>query len=143
MATRNELEKFVERLNEWRRGRNRPGALPAELWAEAAEVARSFGIGATARAAGLNYGRVKAHSLQASPSANKRGQKRLTTRGPLSQDGRRFVQVPLSLASPSDVAAAGPIVEIRSATGESMRLREWSAQDAALLVNAFLGRRRT
>jgi hypothetical protein len=46
-------------LAEWRQGRQKGAAIPDELWSAAIEVARRDGLGRTAAALRLDYGKLK------------------------------------------------------------------------------------
>jgi hypothetical protein len=52
-------------LEEWRRNRQGRAAIPEELWSSAIEVARRDGVGHTATALGLDYGKLKRLMLAA------------------------------------------------------------------------------
>ncbi len=54
-----ETGKLRERIEEWRRTRERQGRMPAELWAGAVSLAESHGVYRIARAVGVNYGSLK------------------------------------------------------------------------------------
>ncbi len=53
------VEKVGARLEEWRQGRQKGAAIPDELWSAAIEVARRDGLGRTAAALRLDYGKLK------------------------------------------------------------------------------------
>ncbi len=48
-----------QRLAEWRKTHRAPSPIPAELWAEAVELATGVGVGPTARALRLDYASLK------------------------------------------------------------------------------------
>lgn len=54
-----EAGKLKERIEEWRRTRERQGPMPEELWAETVSLAESHGVYRIARAVGVNYGSLK------------------------------------------------------------------------------------
>lgn len=53
------VEELGARLEEWRRNRQGRAAIPDELWSAAIEVARRDGLGRTATALRLDYGKLK------------------------------------------------------------------------------------
>jgi hypothetical protein len=53
------VEEVGARLEEWRQNRQRRAAIPDELWSAAIEVARRDGLGRTAAALRLDYGKLK------------------------------------------------------------------------------------
>lgn len=126
MAKANGLEEFVEDLNRWRNSREKLGPLPEALWEEAGRMARVFGIGPTATAAGLNHARVRARAEGIQKTKAK------ATASP-------FVQLP-TLAINGSSTSSGHVVEARTCNGDSLRLEQFEAQDAAVLLRVFLGR---
>jgi hypothetical protein len=53
------VEEVRARLEEWRQSRQKGAAIPDELWSAAIEVARRDGLGRTAIALRLDYGKLK------------------------------------------------------------------------------------
>ncbi len=53
------IEEMSARLEEWRRNRQGRAAIPEELWSGAIEVARRDGLGRTAAALRVDYGKLK------------------------------------------------------------------------------------
>jgi len=54
-----EAGKLRERIDEWRRTRERQGRMPEDLWAGAVSLAECHGVYRIARAVGVNYGSLK------------------------------------------------------------------------------------
>ena len=54
-----EAERTRARLERWRKTRPRGVAMPEELWAAAAKLARRHGVYPAARALGLEYNKLK------------------------------------------------------------------------------------
>jgi len=52
-------EEVGARLEEWRQNRQIRAAIPDELWSAAIEVARRDGLGRTAAALRLDYGKLR------------------------------------------------------------------------------------
>ena len=59
------VEEVRARLEEWRRNRQGRAAIPEELWFSAIKVARRDGVGHTATALRLDYGKLKRLMLAA------------------------------------------------------------------------------
>jgi len=59
------VEEVRARLEEWRRSRQKGTAIPNELWSAAIEVARRDGLGRTATALRLDYGKLKGLMMEA------------------------------------------------------------------------------
>ena len=59
------VEEVRVRLEEWRRSRQKGTAIPNELWSAAIEVARRDGLGRTAAALRLDYGKLKRLMMEA------------------------------------------------------------------------------
>jgi hypothetical protein len=57
--TEEDLEQLRQRLQEFRRVRTTRGALPEQLWQEAAQAARRHGVNVTAKVLGLAYSGLK------------------------------------------------------------------------------------
>jgi hypothetical protein len=53
------VEEVRAGLEEWRQSRQKGAAIPDELWSAAIEVARRDGLGRTAAALRLDYGKLK------------------------------------------------------------------------------------
>lgn len=137
-----EIEKFTKRLNEWRQGRaGGDRRIPQTFWREAGLLAAAHGIGVVARAAGLNHGQVKSRMPVV------KGARRLRT-GPAEEDVVRataaktkatspFVELPVQLPQPMN---RGMVVEVRSGSGDFMRIEHGTPADVATLVAAMLRR---
>ena len=65
------VEDVAARLAEWRQGRQKGAAIPDELWSAAIEVARRDGLGRTAAALRLDYGKLKRLMMAADGVAKK------------------------------------------------------------------------
>ena len=59
------VEEVGARLEEWRQNRQGRAAIPDELWSAAIEVARRDGLGRTAAALRLDYGKLKRLMMEA------------------------------------------------------------------------------
>jgi len=133
-----EIEEFIARLNEWRRNRKGGGrSIPRPLLCEAGRLAAAHGIGIVARAAGLNYGRVKACLvLKAESTFASRVVAAETTRPGRAAESP-FVEVPISWPP---AVAKSMVVEVRSARGDFIRIEGGTTTDVATLVSAIVAR---
>jgi len=62
------LTQTVAAFAQWRSSVPRPSPIPAELWAQAVELATTLGVSPVARALKLDYNRLKQH-MQAGAAA--------------------------------------------------------------------------
>jgi hypothetical protein len=65
------VEEVGVRLTEWRQSRQKGTAIPDELWSAAIELARRDGLGRTAAALRLDYGKLK-RLMMAAPGVEKK-----------------------------------------------------------------------
>jgi hypothetical protein len=65
------VEDVAARLAEWRQSRQKGAAIPDKLWSAAIEVARRDGLGRTAAALRLDYGKLKRLMMAADGVAKK------------------------------------------------------------------------
>lgn len=112
-----EMERTRARLERWRKRRPRGVAIPEELWAAAAKLARRHGVCPTARALGLEYNKLKRLSGHADGMAR-------ATPPPT------FVE--LSVPAPADVA--GCRIELTGPCGSSMKIELAAPISASLVV---------
>jgi len=125
--TRSEIEKFTQELNAWREERSGgDGRIPALLWRKVGRLAAAHGIGAIARATGLNHGRIRSR-MQVKMTS--RGRSAPSEKGVVPGRGSAlvkspFVEVPLSFASHAESAL---VVEVRSGRGEWIRIENGNA----------------
>lgn len=65
-----DVAEVAAHIDQWRRTRGKLGPMPEELWARAVHLARKHGVGATARALGLDGGKLsRLMRAEAEPSA--------------------------------------------------------------------------
>lgn len=139
------LEETRVALERWRRahgGRGRP--IPAALWAEAAAVARTQGLGATARALRMNPAKL-ARLVGAAPRAPGAGVEARAVAAPafVALEGLR---VPASRESGVPASRErGLVVELASRDGDRMRVEltgDAHGAELAELARAFWSRGR-
>jgi hypothetical protein len=150
-----ELAALCTQLAQWRKdgGGGRGKRIPEAVWQQAAAVARVDGIHATARAARLNFERLKASVtavsapagaeaepvkvLSARPhrpshrdsAALARGKKRPSVKPQAAQ----FVSVQMSPVTPRRAMT----IELTSRSGDRMRIESTDAIDLAVVVQSF------
>jgi hypothetical protein len=114
-----DLGDVRQRLDRWRRRRQRGERIPASLWAEAEALARAHGVSLVARTLGLDYLGLKRRAQAALPE-------RPTAGGPPPG----FVEVPLLGALAPAVSGT---VELVRGDGARMMIG-WAGQSSPDLV---------
>ena len=118
-----ELSAVAQRFAQWRKQSGGRGSrIPADLWNEAARVARVVGVYATSRALRLNYEELKTRVGAGEPQAAS------------SKAEAGFVE--LQMGSP---VVAGTVVELVNPRGGQMRIHLSGTRttDLVCLVQAF------
>ncbi|HEX4170025.1 MAG TPA: hypothetical protein VHZ55_31545 [Bryobacteraceae bacterium] len=123
-----DLERLKRRFEEFRSTQTSRGRLPARLWKEAAEVAKSYGLNPTAEALRLDYNRLK-QRMAAVPDRAKRSKKEAPVPA--------FVE----LIGPGSLAITECHVEVESEKGAKLRLelKGVATTELASLIRAFVG----
>ena len=139
------LEQVCVGVKKWRETRPKLGPMPAELWDDAAAVARELGVYPVARALGVNY-KVLKERVAPAPKEERRAQlaEETAVSSDLSRKRNDFIEVsgiPL-LSEPRSEGTT--VVEVVAADGArlTIRLQGKSQADVAGLVTAFQERRR-
>ncbi len=119
------------RIEHWRKSRAHLCAMPADLWDEAATLARAHGIYAIAHALHVSYDSLKKH---ADGCRMKKRQGNSCARG--------FVELPPG-APLFGVAQADTVVEITNRVGDRLTIRvpAQTQLDLGGLASAFIARR--
>ena len=135
-----EIATLAERIKKWRQERNRK-AMPRELWEEAAQLGRKFGVYPVSRDLNLHYGRLKQLVTGEVASVHRR-KKATVTKGGFME--LRAVSIPDGEAGTvvdsrefvTDVAVTKP-------GGTTLRIRQRGPEGMELsgIVAAFLGKR--
>lgn len=136
-----EIHETRARLDAWRKTRKRGMPYPAEIWSEAMEWARRFGINPVSKALGLSFTDLrkrmeKGHEIRQVPKALE------PTFVELSLDPGAGLRGPGESAEFCPGFTEGPIVEVARPDGARLVMR-WPAgasMDAGSLVASFLGR---
>jgi len=113
------LQRLRGRIEYWRRTRQKLSPMPADLWTEAAALARVLGVSPVSRILGLGYDAL---------------QQRART------GGAGFVELSgAQLVAGASAADRGPVVEVAAPDGArlTVRLPAGSALDLGSLVVAF------
>ncbi len=106
------LEEARRRFEEWRGTRATKGPIPEELWSEAAGCAAEYGSYRTARALGLDSGKLKRRV-----EPGKKGRKKKAST-------RRATFVEIAPAQPAPTSQCVLEVESRSGTRLRIQLRD-------------------
>jgi len=130
-----ELEKVRRDIEEWRKSRPKLEPMPAQLWSDAAALARGQGVGPVARALSVSFGSLQ---KQVGLGGRKAGRPRGTTRArPAS-----FVEINGVAPRHSRPAENGAVVEVVASDGARLTIRLGDgATDVAAWVQAFRGQR--
>jgi hypothetical protein len=116
------LPELQQRIDVWRRTREKPGRMPEGLWREAAKLARKHGVNPVKEALGLDY-----YSLRGRvDGAKRRGKTRSAGRSPT------FVEV-----RPVRETLSGNVLEIEKPGGTKVTVRLCSAADVAAVLESF------
>lgn len=130
--TRERLEGLRRRIAGWRQTRRRHGAMPEELWREAAALARELGVSRVSRVVGIGYEGLSDRVGASGPRVTGGGERK-----------SRFVELSGAqwAASSTSEAAWGPQIEVVAADGArlTIRLPAGSALDVAAVVRAHRG----
>ena len=121
-----ELEQLRRRFEEFRNTRPGHARLPEALWAEAAELAKRYGVNPTARALRLEYGGLR---------------KRVENRDQAKR--KRAAATPpsfMEFVAPGARAVTNCTVEVESAQGGKLRLelKAVATTELVSLIRAFV-----
>jgi len=138
-----EIQETRARLDAWRETRRSGTPIPADLWCEAVEWARRFGVNPICRALGLSFTDLRkrvehVHQVRVVPRAAE------PTFVELSLDPEARMRASGDRGGFQAGIHGGPVVEVVSPNGARMVMR-WplgAAVDAGELVASFLGRGR-
>jgi len=124
------VRELGERIAQWRKSRPHLCAMPADLWKEAAALARAHGIYAIAHALPVSYAALKE---KVGPDGIKQRPK---------SGAPRFIELPRG-AAVFGVAPTDTVVEITNAAGDKLaiRLGPQTQFDVSGLAVAFIGLR--
>jgi len=127
-----------ERVGEWRRTGDRPGAMPAELWAEAISLARVHGAYGVARAVGVSYWALRRRVELGRDSGSKDGGAWLPADETRESTKSGFVEVRGPWVDQPAVTGDA-VIELAASGGRRMTIRvgPLGSLDVARVVRAF------
>jgi len=131
-----ELERVREHIENWRKTRLKLGAMPAQLWDEAAAVARKLGAYRVAEVLRLNYRLLKDRAF---PEQSGRVTKKRRQPSSAAKRGG-FVEVnPLHSAATLAAASEALVIEVVAAGGARLIIRHKGVvgPELAALVASF------
>jgi hypothetical protein len=112
-----------ERVRSWRADKNRPRAMPRELWNSAIELAKRFGAHAVAKQVEISYTRLKKLTEE-------------NRRAIVQTDSPRLIDVSSSFHRVG--SSPGVEIELLDNSGRRMRIRNADAMVTHGAVTAFL-----
>lgn len=126
------LETLSQKIEQWRSQKPRTRAMPEELWEQACEAARSFGVGRISKALRLGYATLR---------------RRISAEGARGKPGRRDRLAPVAngefveLSGFPSVRAMGSgdgaVVEVATPDGTRLTIRLMEPTNVVALVNAL------
>lgn len=126
------LDALSQKIEQWRNQKPRTRAMPEELWEQASQAARSFGVGRVSQALRLGYAALQQRS--ATERARDEPRQRRHT-GPAA--GGEFVELTGFPSGRSMTAEEGTVVEIAAPDGTRLTIRLKGSANVVALVNAL------
>ena len=126
------LETLSQKIEQWRSQKPRTRAMPEELWEQASEAARSFGVGRVSKALRLGYAPLRRRS-GAEGVRSKLGRRERTA--PVSSG--EFVELSGFAAVRSMAGGEGAVVEVAAPDGTRLTIRLKESTNVVALVNAL------
>lgn len=126
------LEILSQRIERWRSQKPRTRAMPEELWEEASEAARSFGVGRVSTVLRLGYATLRRRS-GAAGVRSKRSRVDRTAPVPSSE----FVELSGFPAIKSIAGGDEAVVEVAAPDGTRLTIRLKGSTNVVALVNAL------
>lgn len=129
VQSQNRIEELRERIEHWRKTRQKRSPMPADLWKEAADITRELGVYAVARNLRLSY-----DSLKKRVEARKDSGETVRPKGFVEIPGSQLVGWP---------ETAGTVVELADGNGAMLKIRLAGGEglDVRGLTDAFWNRR--
>lgn len=118
------------RINEWRRTRERLGPMSEELWADAVALARAHGVYCIAQGVGVSYESLRTRLEQSGAGESETG-----------EVSGGFVELPLTKLPPMAAGEdrAGGAAQLEGSGAEAMTTVELTAADGARLTVRLRG----
>ena len=123
------VSSLRRRIEQWRKNRSKKRAMPAELWREAVELARRYGVYRMSKSLTISYTTLRKKVT---------GQAMATLKG---RSAPSFVEIQ-SAPHKRNAAIVAPEIEIWRPDGCRLFVRNVSGDDVSLAVDAFCGRDR-
>ena len=126
------LDALSQKIEQWRSQKPRTRAMPEELWEQASEAARTFGVGRVSKALKLGYAPLRQRSGMAGARDKSSRQARTA---PVSSG--EFVELS---GFPSVAATLGVemvVVEVAAPDGTRLTIRLKGSTNVVALVNAL------
>ena len=126
------LEALSQRIEQWRSQKPRSRAMPEELWEQASEAARNFGVGRVSKALRLGYAPLRARTgtqrTRSNPSQRDRA-------APVASG--EFVELSGFPSVRSMESGQEAVVEIAAPDGTRLTIRLKGSTNVVALVNAL------
>jgi hypothetical protein len=126
------LDALSQKIERWRSQKPRTRAMPEELWQEAGEAARSFGVGRVSTALRLGYATLRRRS-GAEGTRGRRTRRDRTAPVPSSE----FVELSGFPSVRQMAAGDEAVVEVAAPDGTRLTIRLKGSTNVVALVNAL------
>jgi hypothetical protein len=126
------LDVLSQKIEQWRSQKPRTRAMPEQLWEQASEAARTFGVGRVSKALKLGYATLRQRSGAASVRDKPSRQARTA---PVAS--REFVELSGFPSVRSIADDEGAVVEVATADGTRLTIRLKGSTNVVALVNAL------
>lgn len=127
-----ELDVLGQKIERWRSQKPRTRAMPEELWEQASEAARSFGVGRVSKVLRLGYATLRRRSS----AEGARDKPRRRDRTALMASGE-FVELSGFPSVRPMAGGDGAVVEVAAPDGTRLTIRLKESTDIVALVNAL------
>ncbi len=127
-----ELDELCQKIERWRGQKPRTRAMPEELWEQASEAARSFGVARVSKALRLGYATLQRRS-GAQGVRGKSSRQELP--GPVANG--EFVELSGFPAVRAMASGDGAVVEVAAPDGTRLTIRLREPTNVVALVNAL------
>lgn len=127
-----ELDVLSQKIERWRSQKPRTRAMPEELWEQASEAARSFGVGRVSKALRLGYGTLRGRSSAEGARGKSSRQNR-----PAPVANGKFVELSGFPSVRPMAGGDGAVVEVAAPDGTRLTIRLREPTNVVALVNAL------
>ena len=126
------LDVLSQKIERWRIQKPRTRAMPEELWEQASEAARSFGVGRVSKALRLGYATLRRRSS----AEGSRGKPSRQAR-PAPVANGEFVELSGFPSVRPMAGGEGAVVEVAAPDGTRLTIRLKESTNVVALVNAL------